>query len=230
MRIFKRINMLVAALGVVLYASVASADAQATKTRPKPLATPPPVLTGAEIISRAGEEAEIVPVIKVVETPAEMPKSSNSAKINDLSERIKKLESGQRSTYDEKQKRLLLNLDILTRTEQLTESLRKQLFEMIEKESAVKARLDQIEFEARPEIIERSLQLGGSFRPEEIRENRRRSLAAEKTNIQSLLGEIQATRATLTGKLQKAESMADRVRGKLEKDIDDSFLVEDEQN
>jgi hypothetical protein len=129
---------------------------------------------------------------------------------------------------DEKQKRLLLNLDILTRSEQRSESLRKQLFEMIEKENTVKTRLDQLEIDIRPESIERSLQLSGSMKPEEVRENRRKSLAAERSNLQSLLAEIQNTKSTINVNLQKSEAMVEKIRIKLEKDIDDSFLKDDD--
>ena len=159
--------------------------------------------------------------MRIIEKPASTPG------VAELIERIRKLEAGQNSTYDEKQKRLLLNLDILTRAEQRSESLRKQLFEMIEKENAVKSRLDQLEFEGRPEVIERSLYLAGSMKPEDVRDNRRKSLNAEKANLNSLLTEIQSTRASVNLTLLRAEQMVEKLRGKLEKDIDDSFLKDD---
>jgi Nnf1 len=152
--------------------------------------------------------------------------ASESEIVKELTERIKKLEASQKVDKDEKQKRLLLNLDILTRAEQRTESLRKQMFEMIEKENAIKARLDQLDIDMRPDVIERALQLNGSMRPEEVRESRRKTLNAEKANLQSLLTEIQNTRSNLSLNLQKAEAVVEKLRAKLEKDIDDS-LVED---
>lgn len=204
-----------------------SLAAQTPKKSAKPLATPIPTLSGAEIISRANDYVEIQPVNKVQEK-ADDKSPATTAGLSELLERVRKLESSKNATYDEKQKRLLLNLDILTRAEQRSESLRKQLFEMIEKENAVKARVDQIDFESRSEIIERTLQLAGSMRPEEIRDNRRKSLLAEKANLQALLMEIQSTRANLNANLTKAEVMVEKLREKLEKDIDDSFLKADE--
>src|SRR5438445_6778413 len=100
---------------------------------------------------------------------------------------------------------------------------------MIEKENSVKTRLDQIDFDMRPEMIERTLQLAGSMRPEEIRENRKKALTAEKTNLQALLAEIQSTRTNLATNLDKADAMVEKLRAKLEKDIDESFL-KDEPN
>jgi len=207
---------------VIIGASFVSAFAQAPVA--KPLATPPPA-NSAEIISR---DRDLVETPIVVKTPDKViEKSATTQGIGELLERIKKLEAGQQSTYDEKQKRLLLNLDILTRAEQRSESLRKQLFEMIEKENAVRSRLDQLEFESRPEMIERALQLNGSMKPEDVRDNRRKSLNAEKTNLNALLMEIQSSRASLNLNFMKAEQMVELLRVKLEKDINDSFLKDE---
>jgi len=206
---------------------VGTADAQ-TARKPKPLATPPPVLTGAEIISRAIEDYEGPRVVRPDGKPAEQTETQGSVELRELRDRIKLLEAtGKKNEYDEKQKRLLLNLDILTRAEQRSESLRKQMFEIMEKENGIRTRLEQIEIEMRPEMIERTLQLSGSMKPEEIREGRRKSLVAERSNLQSLMGEIQSTRSSLTASLQKADIMVDKLRAKLEKDIDDSFLKDD---
>jgi len=199
--------------------------AQNGRSKAKPLATPP-VITGAEIISQSGEYVE--PISTPVEKTPAKPAVTNAERIRDINERLKKLESGKKSDYDDNQKRVLMNLDILTRAEQRADSLRKQLFEMIEKENSLRARLDQIEYDIRPEIIERALQLGGSMKPEEIRENRRKSLTAERTNIQSLLAQVQATRTNLEGSLLRAEQMVEKLRAKAEKDIDDSLQKEAE--
>ncbi|MFZ1699586.1 MAG: hypothetical protein WBO10_05635 [Pyrinomonadaceae bacterium] len=198
------------------------------KGKAKPLATPPPVLSTAEIISRASDY-NVRPVeTKTPDKIDEKEGSASSATVDELTARIAKLEAGRTLSYDEKQKRLLLNLDILTRAEQRSESLRKQLFEMIEKENSVRSRMQQIEFDSRPEMIERSLQMAGSMKPEEIRDSRRKSLLAEKTNLAVLLTEIESTRANLASSLSRSDQIVEKLRTKLEKDIDDSFLKEPE--
>ena len=212
-----------AGLFFVVAASFFAVNAQ-SKSKPKPLATPVPTLTGAEIISRAEDYSEPQPV----EKPVEKSSSSTSARIKELTERIKKLEAERSNNYDEKQKRMLLNLDILTRAEQRSESLRKQLFEMIEKENSIKMRLDQIDLDARPEAIERALQMAGSLRPEDVRDSRRKTLLAEKNNLASLLLQIQQNRTNLETSLARADLMVEKLRAKLEKDIDESFLKDDE--
>lgn len=210
-----------------------SAAAQGTqpKASPRPLATPPPpVVTGAEIISRAGDLVETPPQNPAAGIePREKGDADTNVTVRELTERINRLEANRKDPYDEKQKRMLLNLDILTRAEQRAESLRKQHFEMIEKESAIKTRLEQLEYESRPEVIERTLQLSGSLRPEEVRDSRRRSITAERTNLQLLLTEIQSARSNLADNVQRADLMVERLRLKLERDIENSFLKDDER-
>jgi hypothetical protein len=147
-----------------------------------------------------------------------------------MSERIRQLESGMKNGYDEKQKRLLLNLDILTKAEQRSESLRKQRFELVEKESTIRTRLDQIESDIRPETIERGVALMGTLRPEELREARRKSLDTERRNLQSLLVEVQANRAALEQTVVKADQLVEKLRTKMESDIDKALDDDSKDN
>ncbi len=221
MKAVKYINL--ALFGALALGSAAAAVAQTPRSTPKPLATPPRVLTGAEIISRAADLMN-EPLVTTVDRVEEKEPSAEGADVRELTERIKRLESGQKVDPDVAHKRMLLNLDILTRAEGRSETLRKQLFDMIEKENSVRSRIDQIEFESRPEMIERTLQMAGSMRPEEIRENRRKSLLAERNNLEALLSEIQSTRNNVSSSLQRSEVLVDKLRVKLEKDIDDALL------
>jgi len=198
---------------------------------------PTPVKIQGEplIISRADEfpnENQVVvqPVVTGAETekPVEKTDAAASDLINKLTDRVKNLEANQKKDSDEKQKRLLLNLDILTRAEQRSETLRKQLFDMIERESQIKTKLDQIENDIRPEMIERSVSFAGSLRPEELRDQRRKSLDIDKRNLKNLVTEIQNTKSNLELNLQKAELLVDKLRLKLEKEIDNA--LEDEPN
>jgi hypothetical protein len=61
----------------------------------------------------------------------------------------------------------LLNLDILTPAEQRAEGLRKQLLELIEKETLIKSRLAQIEEDMRHESIELAQNAFGTTRTAE---------------------------------------------------------------
>jgi len=186
------------------------------------------------IISRAEDiPSENQPVVTEVAQPltetVDDKIDASDKRIKELTTRIKSLESTQKNEYDEKQKRLLLNLDILTRAEQRAESLRKQLYELTEKENSVKTRLEQVEYNLRPEMVERSATFSGSLRPEEIRDQRKKSLDAERKNSDALLTQIQNNRAVLELSVQKADLLVEKVRTKLEKEIDDALAAEEEK-
>lgn len=226
------------------FAFVSDAGAQ-TKRRKRttktPVVSPTPQTTEPTVVSRNDEYLDSNQIIygqnpqtettnQTVEPNANVQPTENTvdaeARIKELTERIKSLESASKNQSDEKQKRLLLNLDILSRAETRAESLRKQLFEMIEKENGVQLRIEQINNDARPESIERSLAFVGSLRPEEIREQRRKSLEAEKRNLELLLTQIQTSRATLEENVQKADFLVEKVRLKLDKEIEDALAEE----
>ena len=214
----------------------AEAHGQTRKRKRTTTRTTQPVLIAQPqgeplIISRAGDfpdqnaQAIPAPTIEAVR-PVDDPTGRG---IEELRARLNALESSNSKESDQKQKRLLLYLDILTKAEQRAESLRKQLFEVIEKESVIKTRLDSIDIDIRPESIEKNVAMAGSLRPEELRETRRKSLSSERANLQILLNDIQRTRSLLDQNLQRADSLVERLRTKLDKDIDDVLADDPDQ-
>ena len=237
----RRIKLIVPMLAIiVLMAAASDMNGQTSRRRrtSTPIAAPTatPLTSEPLVISRADEfpnenSRAIPPDPNEVKSSAGAD-SSSIGSLEDLGNRIRNLEAGRKVEKvdpDEKQKRLLLNLDILTRAEQRTESLRKQVFEMIEKENTVKTKLDALEYELRPEVIERSVALIGTLRPEEIRASRRKSMESERANLQSLLTEIQRNRSSLEISLQRADGLVERLRTKFEKEID-TALDDDPSN
>jgi len=240
----KAVSLLLLLLAVVTLAG--SADAQTkkrTKRQPKTTTKPQPVTqtTVPVVVSEAdqytNQNQQLITgnyETPTTQTPAETPAETEpesfdqkldriSSRMKEMNTRMKSLESSKQGAYDEKQRRLLLNLDILTRAEQRAESLRKQLFDLVEKENNMKTRLETIEYDARPETIERQVAFAGTLRPEELREARRKNLDAEKRNLSNLLIEIQNTRTNLEQNVQKADQMVEKLRAVLEKDIDDAL-------
>ena len=169
-----------------------------------------------------GSSQIIQPTQSLADTQPPALSDETTKKLKDLQSRIKKLENSQptKNTYEEKQKLLLTNLDILTKAEQRSEAIRKQRFDLIEKENTIRTRLDQIDIDSRPEMIERSVATVGSLRPEELREARRKTLESEKKNLQNLLNEVVSTRSRLDGDLLKSDALVEKLRNKLEQDID----------
>ncbi len=203
-------------------------DAQTSNRRkPKPTPTPVPARTGEPtVISRAEDYPTVVIEPVPVDTP--IPAGTSDPTIEELRERLMQLEAkSKKKDPEQKQRQLAMNLEILTKSEQRADGLRKQLFEMIEKESSIRTRMDQIDNDARPETIERSMATVGSLRPEQLREQRRKSLELEKTNLQLLLVEVQKNRANLELNLQRADALVEKLRVKIEKEIDAALTDED---
>lgn len=194
--------------------------------RPLPVATATPLPGDVEVVRTADQvdtQTYLTP-----DTPVQQEQplvaDTDSDKVRDLNARVRKLESSSKTDpYDERQKRLLLNLDILTRAEQRSESLRKQLFELMEKENTIKSRLDQIQFDSRPDMISRSATYAGSMKPEEIRDMRKKSLDAERANLESMLTQIGSTKTSLAANLDRSDALVEKLRLKLETDFDNSF-------
>jgi hypothetical protein len=142
-----------------------------------------------------------------------------NVKLSEISDKVFARDDSKGGSPNE-QNRIVLNLDLLTRAEQRAELLRKQLFELIEKETSSKVRLVQIEEEMRPESIERALNPYGTTRTSELREARRRSLENERKGIDSLLNQIVQSRMRLEDDVKQADSMVFRLRQRLLPQID----------
>lgn len=239
------LSFLTAAISFSLCLSAVDANAQTSKRRKKvkkpPVAAvqlPPPVVSRNDDQYLDGNQIVLGEIPQSptpdetsgaqINLPTAPAADDRDAQIKELGDRLKSLESSGNKD-DAKQKRLLLNLDILTRAEARAESLRKQLFEIIEKESATQARIEQIGIDSRGEVIDRTVAMMGSLRPEEIRDQRRKSLEAERRNLETLLTQIQTNRTTLENNVQKADALVEKVRVKLDKEIDDA-LADTEEN
>lgn len=113
---------------------------------------------------------------------------------------------------DAEQKKLIFYLDVLTKLEQRAESLRSQLIDMIEKQNGVSTKLQQVEYNLRPEVISSYTSLSGSFRPEDLRDQRQSELEIEKKNLENLLGQMDTAITSLENNLRRADQMAESVR------------------
>lgn len=212
--------------------AVPDLNAQGTRRKRKPVrpvATIPVAPSGdAQVVSRdsdfpMGDSVQLIPAeTKRPELPTFDPAETSKA-LDDIRNRIATMESMKKGDPDEKQKRLLLNLDILNRAEQRSESLRKQLFELMEKESNIKAKLDMIEVNLRPEAIDREVAFAGTLRPEDLRAMKKKQLEVEKNNLTNIMIEVQKTRTVLDQNLQRSDQMVEKLRVKLDKEVDDAL-------
>lgn len=147
-----------------------------------------------------------------------------NTRLREIGERLPAPDARASDLSNDKQNRIALNLDILSRAEQRAEVLRKQLFDLIEKETSLKSRLMQIEEDLRPESIERALSLVGSTRTPELREVRRRILENDRKGFESLLNQTTQSRIRLEDDVRQADALVSRLRQRvlplIEKEID----------
>jgi len=88
------------------------------------------------------------------------------------------------------------------------QQLRNELSQMKDREAEIGLRLQELEYELKPENIERYFAGTGSTRPEDLREARRKKLQLEKDRLQQQLNEIGQDRPRLEAAIQNAETRA----------------------
>ncbi|CAN5386492.1 hypothetical protein BH10ACI3_BH10ACI3_03900 [soil metagenome] len=115
-------------------------------------------------------------------------------------------------TFTEKQQKLILGMELLTRTEQRVTVLQKAQIDLVEKQNEVKNKLTQVENDLRPRNVENSVVYAGTTETDELREARRVKLQSERMNLNALLTQLQSNAAETTDALRDAQSLAYRLR------------------
>jgi hypothetical protein len=87
---------------------------------------------------------------------------------------------------------------------------------VLEKEGILQARLEQIEFNLKPENIDRSVSTYGSTRPEEARDARRHALENEKVRVRAQLDLYATSRQRLETAIINADLEVDKLRRRIE--------------
>ncbi|HEV7377217.1 MAG TPA: hypothetical protein VGN95_21045 [Pyrinomonadaceae bacterium] len=134
--------------------------------------------------------------------------------VNDLSSQVTKLSD--KLTQMEQQQRTLVDLERLSRAEQRAEVMRTQMRDVQEKEANLMSRMEQIEFDLKPENIDRSVATYGSTHPEEARDARRRALENEKSRTRSQLDLLATSRQRLDTAIVNADMEVDKLRKRIE--------------
>ena len=134
--------------------------------------------------------------------------------VNDLSNQVNKLTD--KLTEMEKSQRVLVDLERLSRAEQRAELLRTQMRDVQDKEGNLLGRSEQIEYDLKPENIERSVATYGSTHPEEARDARRRALESEKIRVRAQLDSLATSKQRLDSAIIKADMEIDRLQKRVE--------------
>jgi hypothetical protein len=136
-----------------------------------------------------------------------------STQVNRLNDRLSQMQQNERS---------LIDMERLTRAEQRSESLRAQLLDTESKLADLQLRLEQINYDLKPENVDRSIAGYGTVHPEEAREARRRQLESEKARAQAQLRILETSRTRLEASIHTADAEVDLLRQRLEKQQQDN--------
>lgn len=136
-------------------------------------------------------------------------------RLREISDKVLASGSNPGGLPNDKQNRIAVNLEILTRAEQRAEALRRELLDRTEKETSLRTRLLQVDEEIRPDNIERSLNPIGTTRTVELRDVRRRVLENERRGVESLLNQIAQGRQRLEEDVRQADSLVSRLRQRI---------------
>ena len=138
-----------------------------------------------------------------------------NTRLSEISGRLLAPDAKQSDVANDKQNRIALNMDLLARAEDRAGVLRKQLIELIEKETSYKSRLTQMEEDMRQENIERAMSGVGTTRTPEMRDNRRRVLENERRGTENLLTLTTQSRIRVEEDVKQADSLVARLRQRL---------------
>jgi hypothetical protein len=236
---FIRISAFVLAIVFVIGLLFTDVEAQRRKRRPRRVTRPAaarPVITnpaiaapgeeqtatgpdGERIISTA-DQTSAEPTATTDDRSGAKPKSATKAgdvtmqqTINALSNQVDRLSD--KLTQMQANDRTLIDMERLTRAEQRSESLRSQQVEVESKLADLQSKLEQIEFQLKPENIERASGFG-TLHPEEARDSRRRQLENERARAQAQVRILEASRTRLETAVQTADAEVDSLRRKIE--------------
>ena len=149
---------------------------------------------------------------------------SLDATLSDIADKLIPVFNKAKDAAAEAQGRISSSFTLLTQAEQRAEMLRRQLLEIIEKETLYRTRITQNDEDMRPENVERALNPYGTTRTAELRDTRRRVLETERRGYVSLLALATDSRTRLEEEVRQADSLVQRLRQRLnpliEKEID----------
>jgi len=130
-----------------------------------------------------------------------------SNQVDKLTDKITQMEESQRS---------LVDLERLSRAESRSAALRAELRDVQAKEADLEAKADQVEYDLKPENIERATAGYGTTHPEDVREQRRRQLENEKQRLRRQLDQLAISHTRLDEAIATSDAEIDRLHKKLD--------------
>lgn len=221
-------KLVIAVLAIFMIAGFLLVDSSAQKRRrrrrtPSPRITNPAIYqpspgdntntntTGdANNLNSDTNSADVRPARSTPEQDAEAMKKTLrniSGQVDKLTDRITRMEESQRS---------LIDLERLSNAEQRAASLRTELRGVQAKEADLEAKAEQIDYDLKPENIERATAGYGTAHPEELRDQRRHQLESERQRLSRQLDQLATGRTRLEEAIAIADTEIDRLRKRLD--------------
>jgi len=227
---FRGFSKLILTAMMILSVSGLGVGAQKKKKRTRRTSKPVavrPVITNPEIAPPTTTDGDV----KIISTADQgdqeaststKPKTSSAPEQKDdmqqtittLSNQVNRLND--KLTQMQEDDRYQLDMERLTRAEQRAEQIRSQLIDTQSKLADLEARLDQVNYNLKPENIERTVAGMGTLHPEDVRESRRKQLENEKSRIEAQIKILDNSKTRLESSLANADSEVDTLRAKLE--------------
>lgn len=129
-----------------------------------------------------------------------------------LKDFVDKFAKAEGISLSEKQAKLVVGMQLLVQAEQRVAVQQKYQIDLVEKESQLRARLAQIDIDLDQQGIDRSVQFEGGLRTPEIKENRRRTLLAERASVQSVMQQLQSNLQDTSASVREAQALVQRLR------------------
>jgi hypothetical protein len=115
-------------------------------------------------------------------------------------------------TFNEKQQKLILGMELLQKAEARLGTLQQSQILLVEKLNETRGKLAQNEIDSRPRNIERSFAMEGTTELVELRENKVAKLQAERQQLMVLARQIESNLAETSEAVRDAQGMVNRLR------------------
>jgi chromosome segregation ATPase len=130
-----------------------------------------------------------------------------SNQVDKLNDKLSDIQGSQQSMAD---------LERLSRAEQRSSQLRTELRDVQAKKADLEAHLEQVEYDLKPENIERSVAGYGTTRPEELRAQRKKQLENERNRTRQQIDLLAGSEGRIQQAIATSDVELDRLQKKLE--------------
>jgi len=130
-----------------------------------------------------------------------------SNQVDKLSDKLTEMQASQQSMAD---------LERLSRAEQRSSQLRTELRDTQARKGDLEAHLEQVENDLKPENIERAVAGYGTTKPEQLREQRQKSLENDRTRTRQQIDQLTASESRIQQAIATSDVEIDRLQKKLE--------------